>query len=188
MVRHELDQGVSAERLGDEVLMPAIQEVGRRYDDKVYFLPQLIRGAEAMEKAMAILTPYLAKAEGAGLKPKGTVVIATVKGDIHDIGKNIVALLLRNYGFSVIDLGKDVPADRIIQSAIAHNADIIALSALMTTTMTEMPKVAAMASEAGLNTKVMVGGAVLDKEYAASFNAFYSRDAYAAVKLAESLV
>ncbi len=188
MVRHELDQGVSAERLVDEVLIPAIQEVGRRYDDKVYFLPQLIRGAEAMEKAMAILTPYLAKAEGAGLKPKGTVVIATVKGDIHDIGKNIVALLLRNYGFSVIDLGKDVPADRIIQSAIAHNADIIALSALMTTTMTEMPKVAAMASEAGLNTKVMVGGAVLDKEYAASFNAFYSRDAYAAVKLAESLV
>jgi 5-methyltetrahydrofolate--homocysteine methyltransferase len=188
MVRLALEQGVSAESLVDEVLIPAIQEVGKRYDDKVYFLPQLIRGAEAMEKAMAILAPHLAKAEGSGVKAKGTVVIATVKGDIHDIGKNIVALLLRNYGFSVIDLGKDVPADRIIQAAIAHNADIIALSALMTTTMTEMPKVAALASEAGLNAKVMVGGAVLDKEYAASFNAFYSRDAYAAVKLAESLV
>jgi 5-methyltetrahydrofolate--homocysteine methyltransferase len=141
-----------------------------------------------MQKAMEVLGPYLEKEAEAGIEKKGTVVMATVKGDIHDIGKNIVVLLLRNYGFDVIDLGKDVPADRIIQAAKDNNADIIGLSALMTTTMTEMPKVARMAADAGLKARIMVGGAVLDNEYANSFGAHYSKDAYSAVRLAESLL
>lgn len=184
----DLDKGISPQDIIDNSLIPAIQKVGTLYEEKKYFLPQLIKGAEAMQKAMEVLGPYLERDAVAGIGKKGRIVIATVKGDIHDIGKNIVALLLRNYGFEVLDLGKDVPADRIIQAAKDNNADIIALSALMTTTMVEMPKVARMASEAGLEARIMVGGAVLDEEYAASFGAYYSKDAYSAVKLAESLV
>jgi len=184
----DLDKGLSPKEIIDNSLIPAIQKVGELYEEKKYFLPQLIKGAEAMERAMEVLAPYLDKETAGVMGRKGTVVMATVKGDIHDIGKNIVVLLLRNYGFEVIDLGKDVPADRIIQSAKDNNADIIGLSALMTTTMTEMPKVAAMAADAGLKARIMVGGAVLDREYAESFGACYARDAYSAVKLAESLM
>lgn len=184
----DLDKGLSPKEIIDNSLIPAIRKVGELYEEKKYFLPQLIKGAEAMEKAMEVLAPYLDKEAGSGIGRKGTIVMATVKGDIHDIGKNIVALLLRNYGFEVIDLGKDVPADRIIQATKDNNADIIGLSALMTTTMTEMPKVAAMAADAGIKARIMVGGAVLDNEYAESFGAYYSKDAYSAVKLAESLI
>lgn len=184
----DLDKGLTPKAIIDSSLIPAIQKVGALYEEKTYFLPQLIKGAEAMQKAMEVLGPYLEKTAEAGIGKKDRVVIATVKGDIHDIGKNIVALLLRNYGFEVIDLGKDVPADRIIQSARDNNADIIGLSALMTTTMIEMPKIARLAAEAGLKAKIMVGGAVLDKRYAESFGAYYARDAYSAVKLAESLI
>ena len=133
---------MSPKEIIDNSLIPAIRKVGELYEEKKYFLPQLIRGAEAMERAMEALAPYLDKEAYADIGKKGTVVMATVKGDIHDIGKNIVVLLLRNHGFEVVDLGKDVPADRIIQAAKDNNADIIGLSALMTTTMTEMPKVA----------------------------------------------
>ena len=188
LTRSALENGASPRAIIDDGLIPAIREVGRLYEEKKYFLPQLIRGAEAMQNAMAVLSPLLDAESGNGLGSKGTVVIATVKGDIHDIGKKIVALLLTNYGFNVIDLGKDVPAESIIQSAQANNADIIGLSALMTTTMTEMPKVAQLAREAGLKAKIMVGGAALDQEYADSFNAFYSNDAYSAVRLAEKLL
>ncbi|MDI9513703.1 MAG: dihydropteroate synthase [Clostridiaceae bacterium] len=188
VVQADLDKGLSPKAIIDNSLIPAIQKVGELYEDKKYFLPQLIKGAEAMQKAMEELGPYLQKETEAGIEKKGTIVMATVKGDIHDIGKNIVVLLLRNYGFEVIDLGKDVPADRIIQAAKDNNADIIGLSALMTTTMTEMPKIARMAADAGLKVRIMVGGAVLDNEYARSFGAHYSKDAYSAVRLAESLL
>ena len=182
-----LDEGRSAREIIDENLIPAIQKVGELYEQKKYFLPQLIRGAEAMEKAMGILAPFLVKDPESADKSKGTIVIATVKGDVHDIGKNIVAMLLKNYGFDVIDLGKDVEGARIIEEAKAHNADIIALSALMTTTMGQMPKVMSLMKEAGLEAMLMVGGAVLDQRYAESFGAHYSNDAYSAVKLAERL-
>lgn len=183
-----LNNGYSPREIIEGQMIPAIRRVGQLYEEKKYFLPQLIKGAEAMQNAMRVLSPQLeARAEG-DLNARGTVILATVKGDIHDIGKNIVGLLLKNCGFKVIDLGKDVPAESIIRAARDNNADIIGLSALMTTTMTEMPKVAALAREAGLNAKIMVGGAVLDKEYAESFNAWYSKDAYSAVKLAEDLV
>lgn len=187
-VLEELNKGIPPKEIINNSLIPAIRKVGALYEEKKYFIPQLIRGAEAMQKAMDALVPYLQRETKNGIDKKGTVVLATVKGDIHDIGKNIVALLLKNYGFDVIDLGKDVPADRIIQAAKDNNADIIGLSALMTTTMTEMPKVARMAADSGVRARIMVGGAVLDEEYAESFGAFYAKDAYSAVKLAESLV
>lgn len=187
LARLGLLSGRTAKELIDQELIPAIQKVGDFYEKKQYFLPQLIRGAEAMEKAMEVLTPELVRDSG-DQPHQGTVVIATVKGDVHDIGKNIVAMLLKNYGFKVIDLGKDVDADSIIHAAKTNNADIIALSALMTTTMSQMPLVMDRMREAGLDIPMMVGGAVLDKKYAESFGAHFSNDAYGAVKLAKSLM
>ncbi len=187
LARQGLLGGRSAKALIDEELIPAIQKVGEYYEKKQYFLPQLIRGAEAMEKAMDILAPELVKDNG-DQPEHGTVVIATVKGDVHDIGKNIVAMLLKNYGFKVVDLGKDVDAESIIEAAKTNNAHIIALSALMTTTMNQMPLVMEKMKETKLELPLMVGGAVLDKRYAESFGAHFSQDAYAAVKLAQSLM
>lgn len=172
----------------DDELIPAIKKVGELYESKKYFLPQLIKGAEAMERAMEVILPELKKDSGNSGMNKGKIVIATVKGDVHDIGKNIVAMLLRNYGFNVIDLGKDVEAARIIDAAKTNNADIIALSALMTTTMNQMPKVMSIMKEEGLTCDMMVGGAAVDNNFAESFGAYYANDAYIAVKLAESLI
>ena len=115
-------------------------------------------------------------------------MLATVKGDIHDIGKNIVGLMLKNYGFKVIDLGKDVDAEEIVDTAKKEKADIIGLSALMTTTMVEMKEVVLLAKKEGVGAKIMIGGAVVDSDYAKEIGADgYSEDAYAAVKLAEKL-
>lgn len=187
LAKQALINGRTAKAIIDEELIPAIQKVGDLYENKQYFLPQLIRGAEAMEKAMSVLSPELESGEEAEEK-KGTIVIATVKGDIHDIGKNIVAMLLKNYGFNVIDLGKDVEGSSIIKEAKKNNADIIALSALMTTTMNQMPQVMELMQKESLECHMMVGGAVLDKSYADSFGAYYSHDAYSAVRLAQSLI
>ncbi|PKL19316.1 MAG: 5-methyltetrahydrofolate--homocysteine methyltransferase [Spirochaetae bacterium HGW-Spirochaetae-5] len=185
-VQKALDSGIEAKKLVDDFLIPAITLVGDKYEKKEYFLPQLIMSADTMRKGFAVLEPLLVKK--AGDKEAGRVVIATVKGDIHDIGKNIVTLMLRNYGFEVIDLGKDVPAETIVDKAVEVKADIIALSALMTTTMTEMPNVINLAQSRGLKLKFMIGGAVVDQNYADEIGADgYSIDAMEAVKLAKSL-
>jgi len=188
LARQVLITGKPPRLIMDDELIPAIKKVGELYEDKKYFLPQLIKGAEAMEKAMEVILPELEKDSGNTGMNKGTIVIATVRGDVHDIGKNIVAMLLRNYGFNVIDLGKDVEASRIIDAAKANNADIIALSALMTTTMNQMPKVMSVMKEEGLTCDMMVGGAAVDSRFAGSFGAHYANDAYKAVKLAERLI
>lgn len=167
-------------------LMPAINEVGELFDQGKYFLPQLIASAETMKKSIDYLEPML-KSEGVEANMP-TIVIATVKGDIHDIGKNLVALMLKNHGFTVIDLGKDVPKEEIIKVAQEKHASIIALSALMTTTMQEMKNVIDLAKEEGLTAKVMIGGAVITQEYADEIGADgYSKDAADAVKLAQKL-
>jgi 5-methyltetrahydrofolate--homocysteine methyltransferase len=185
-VQKALDSGIDARILVDDFLIPAITLVGDKYEKKEYFLPQLIMSADTMRKGFAVLEPLLVKK--AGDKEAGRVVIATVKGDIHDIGKNIVTLMLRNYGFEVIDLGKDVSAETIVDKAVEVKADIIALSALMTTTMTEMPKVINLAQSRGLKLKFMIGGAVVDQNYADEIGADgYSIDAMEAVKLAKVL-
>ncbi|MBC7074719.1 MAG: homocysteine S-methyltransferase family protein [Syntrophomonadaceae bacterium] len=170
----------------NKALIPGIERAGEMYDQKKYFLPQLMMSAEAMKKAFAVVKPYLPKESEV---VKGVIVMATVEGDIHDIGKNIVCVLLENYGFRVIDLGKDVKTERILDVAEQENADIIGLSALMTTTMTRMKEVIEGAKARGLRCKIMVGGAVLNEEYAKSIGAdAYSEDARSAVLAAQRLV
>lgn len=182
-----LRQGEEAQTLLHEVLLPAINEVGELFDKGRYFLPQLIASAEAMKNAIEVLEPLLLNVTKDDDMP--VVVIATVEGDIHDIGKNLVALMLKNYGFKVIDLGKDVPKEEIIRAARENDAKIIALSALMTTTMQRMREVIAYAKEERVDAKIMIGGAVITQEYADEIGADgYSADAAEAVRLARRLV
>ncbi len=186
LVEQELRE-TSAQKLIEETLIPAINEVGNLYDKQIYFLPQLIAGAETMKLAIDYLEPMLKKDDSDDAK--GTIVIATVAGDIHDIGKNLVTLMLKNYGFRVIDLGKDVPASLIVQTAKEEGADIIALSALMTTTMVEMKRVVQEVREQGLIAKVIIGGAVITDSYAKEIGADgYSEDARSAVILVKKLL
>ncbi|NLV21553.1 MAG: dihydropteroate synthase [Syntrophomonadaceae bacterium] len=170
----------------NQAMIPGIEAAGELYDKKRYFLPQLMMAAETMKRAFTILQPLLAREGGSHA---GVIVLATVEGDIHDIGKNIVAVLLENYGFKVIDLGKDVKASVILDRAAQENADIIGLSALMTTTMPRMQEVVEGVKARGLRSRVMVGGAVLNQEYADKIGAdAYSEDARAAVLTAQKLM
>lgn len=186
LTKEALDRGADPAVLLNEILLPAINEVGTLFDRGKYFLPQLIASAEAMKTSVELLEPLLLQETEGGEKP--VVIIATVEGDIHDIGKNLVALMLKNYGFRVIDLGKDVPKERIIQAAKENNAQIIALSALMTTTMQRMKEVIDYAKEREVSAKIMIGGAVITREYAEEIGADgYSADAAEAVRLAKAL-
>ena len=186
MTEEALKDGIKPEDILNGCLMPAINEVGELFNAGKYFLPQLIASANAMKASIDYLEPYLKK--DVSLESAKTVIIATVKGDIHDIGKNLVALMLKNYGYRVIDMGKDVPTEEIIAKAKETDAEIIALSALMTTTMVEMKSVINAAKEAGLKAKIMVGGAVITQEYADEICADgYSKDAAGAVKTADGL-
>ena len=167
-------------------LIPGIEKAGQLYDQKKYFLPQLMRAAETMKHAFTIVKPFLSDDAGAN---NGVIIMATVEGDIHDIGKNIVCVLLENYGFKVIDLGKDVSAEVILNAAEAEKADIIGLSALMTTTMPRMKDIIDGVKDRGLPCKVMVGGAVLTEDYSQQIGAdAYSEDARAAVTVAQRLL
>lgn len=181
-----LKDGKEASVILEEELIPAITEAGNRFEQKKYFLPQLIGAAEAMKAAVEVLEPELQK--GGDTKSAGTVLIATVEGDIHDIGKNLVALMLKNHGFTVADLGKDVTAETIVSEAKRLDADVIALSALMTTTMRSMADVIALCKKEGVHAKVMIGGAVTTEEYANEIGADgYAKDAQGAVVLAKRL-
>lgn len=185
--KQALAEGHEAKELLDQVLLKAINDVGELFDKGKYFLPQLIASAEAMKLSIEYLEPLLA--QGNSGKNMPTVVIATVEGDIHDIGKNLVALMLKNYGFQVIDLGKDVPKERIIEAAKEHHAQVIALSALMTTTMQQMKHVIQYAKEKDVNAKIIIGGAVITQEYADEIGADgYSKDAADAVKVTKKLL
>lgn len=182
-----LARGMEPEEILNDILLPAINEVGDLFDKGKYFLPQLIASAESMKLAIEYLEPLLERKSGKKEMP--TVIIATVEGDIHDIGKNLVALMLKNYGFRMIDLGKDVSKEKIIEAAKEHHAGIIALSALMTTTMQEMKKVVDYAKEQKVDAKIMIGGAVITQDYADEIGADgYSKDAAGAVKLAKQLL
>lgn len=187
LTEQALAAGEDPNRLLNDSLLPAINKVGDLFEQKKYFLPQLIASAEAMKNAIQVLEPHLLKEQDGDSMP--VVVIATVEGDIHDIGKNLVALMLKNYGFKVIDLGKDVLKEAIIEAAKEHHADIIALSALMTTTMQRMREVVELARREGVTARIMIGGAVITQEYADEIHADgYSKDAAEAVKLARRLL
>ena len=187
ITKEALESGEKPAELLNQVLLPAINQVGEFFDQGKYFLPQLIASAEAMKNSIEVLEPLLQTGNSGEEMP--VVVIATVEGDIHDIGKNLVALMLKNHGFHVIDLGKDVPQAKILESAKEHHAEFIALSALMTTTMQRMREIVAAAKEEGITAKIIIGGAVITQEYADEIGADgYSKDAADAVKLAKSLM
>lgn len=186
LTRKAVEEHIEPQDILNQALLPAIGEVGDLFDCGKYFLPQLIASAETMKKAIEYLEPMLKEEDKGASMP--TIVIATVKGDIHDIGKNLVALMLKNHGFEVVDLGKDVSREEIIKAAKENNAGIIALSALMTTTMQEMKQIIELAKAEGVDAKIMVGGAVITQEYADEIGAAgYSTDAADAVRLAQKL-
>lgn len=169
----------------EETIVPALREVGDRFEKGEYFLPQVISSARAAEEAISYLKPLIGR-EGEG--GRGRVVIATVKGDIHDIGKNLVTTMLRSYNYEVIDLGKDVESNLIVDTAIREKADIVALSALMTTTMVKMEEVAHLLKRASFEGRLLVGGAVLTQDFAQKIEATYGRDALQAVEVVETLL
>lgn len=171
----------------DEDLIPALDKVGQGFEKKTVFLPQLLMSADAAKAGFDAIKEYL-KAKGDTSASKGTIVIATVKGDIHDIGKNIVKVLLENYGFNVIDLGKDVPPETVVETAKENNVKLVGLSALMTTTVVNMETTIKLLKEELPECKVMVGGAVLTQTYADMIGAdFYSKDAMGSVRYANEL-
>jgi 5-methyltetrahydrofolate--homocysteine methyltransferase len=186
VIASAINSGIDAAVLMQKYMIPAIVKVGDLFEKKEYFLPQLIASAETMKRAINILEPHL-KSEKIAREKKAIILLATVKGDIHDIGKNIVALILRNHGFEIIDIGKDVSSSRIIKEIKRYHPDIVGLSALMTTTMVNMKEVISLAKKEGLHCKFMLGGAVLSKAYAVSIGATYARNAVEAVHVAASL-
>lgn len=185
-VKKLLEDGSEPDAVINEQLIPAINEVGRLFDQQKYFLPQLISSANTMKIAIEYLEPLLKREEQ---EERAVIVVATVEGDIHDIGKNLVVLMLKNYGYRVIDLGKDVPAEQIIDTAIKEDAKIIGLSALMTTTMMRMKDVVELKKEKGCAAKVVIGGAAITDSFAAEIGADgYSKDAAECVRLVERLL
>ncbi|WP_178006595.1 homocysteine S-methyltransferase family protein [Mediterraneibacter sp.] len=171
----------------NEELIPALNHVGDGFEKGTVFLPQLLMSAEAAKCAFAVLKEKMEKS-GEVREKKGTVILATVKGDIHDIGKNIVKVLLENYSFDVIDLGKDVPPEKIVETACEKQVHLVGLSALMTTTVVSMEETIRMLRERKPDCKVMVGGAVLNQEYADMIGAdFYGKDAMQSVHYAEKI-
>ncbi|MCX7883113.1 MAG: homocysteine S-methyltransferase family protein [Brevinematales bacterium] len=185
LLEEALGRSLSPREILDSLLIPAITEVGHLYETRQYFLPQLLLSAETMQKAFARLEPLL---RSEGETTQGKLVFATVQGDVHDIGKNIVILMLRNQGFEVIDLGKDVPAERIYEVAREKQADIIGLSALMTTTMPRMAEFMELLKQKNMSIPVMVGGAAVTRQFAASIGAYYAIDAVDAVRVAYDIM
>ena len=184
LVEQALKDGVAPGKILDEGLIAGMSVVGDKFKKNEFYVPEVLIAARAMNQAMEVLAPQLKKA---GVKPIGKVAIGTVKGDLHDIGKNLVSMMLRGAGFEVVDLGIDVTPEKFIQAA-KDGCKVIALSALLTTTMPQMKNVIEAVKEAGLKTKVMIGGAPVTQEYADEIGADgYAPDAASAVDLARSL-
>jgi len=181
-----LRQGVEPMALGERVLIPAMSEVGERFARNEYFLPQVMMSARAMKAAFAPLKEAM---KGMDIPSRGKILMATVEGDIHDIGKNIVITLLENHGYEVIDLGKNIPAQEIAREAAEGGVNAIGLSALMTTTMVRMREAVEILREAGLALPVVVGGAAVTSDYADEIGAQgYARDATEAVAVFSKLI
>lgn len=186
LVEEAFSEGLDPLAISNEGLLPGLEEVGRRFEKNLFFLPQVMVSSETMQAAFSRLKEEM---KGEDLAKNGTILMATVEGDIHDIGKNIVCTLLENHGFRVIDLGKNVPAERIVEEARKNKVDAVGLSALMTTTMSEMENVIAKLHEAGVKTFSMVGGAVVTKDYAERIGAdLYAKDAMEAVAEIKRLI
>ncbi len=187
LVRAHLDQGADALAILDQALIVAMDEVGRQFSTGDFFVPEMLMAAEAMHAGLEVLGPHLARSD---IKAKGTIVIGTVNGDNHDIGKNLVAMMLECAGYSVIDLGVNVSKSKFFAAAKKYQAHIVALSALLTTTLAEMEAVVAdVRAKGGGNLKTLVGGAPVTASFAAEIGADgYSPDAAGAVIMARSLI
>ena len=186
LIKRAVDENFSADEITERALTAAMNELGEDFGSGKIFLPQVLLSAETMRLAFDELKKILPAQE---TKTRGTFVIATVKGDVHDLGKNIVGALISNSGFKLVDLGKDVDSEKIVRAALEHDADIVGLCALMTTTMIQIDKVIADLHAAGSSAKVMVGGAALTQEYADSAGAdAYAKDGVEAVRLAKNLL
>ncbi len=190
LVRAEFEAGVAVETILDQGLIAAMDEVGRKFSDGILFVPEMLVAARAMKAGMEVLRPHLADAD---VRSAGTVVIGTVQSDVHDIGKSLVGMMLEGAGFTVVDLGVDVPAEAFLDAAETHQADVIAMSALLTTTMPAMQATVAKLRDgaAGRNfaARVLVGGAPVSQAFASQIGADgYAEDAPGAVELARRLV
>lgn len=187
-VQSGLDAGLEPGQILAGGMIAAMKEVGRRFEEGDYFVPEMLIAARAMQAGMALLKPYLVQSD---VKSAGRVAIGTVKGDLHDIGKNLVALMLEGAGFEVKDLGVDVPPEKFIEAISTGGVDIVAFSALLTTTMSNMKTTIDAIRQAGLRDKVkiIIGGAPVTQEYANQIGADgFSSDASRAVSLAQDLM
>ncbi len=181
-----LDEGTPAESVLNDGLISGMDVIGDRFKKNEVYIPEVLIAARAMKMSMEILEPELAKA---GVKPRGKLLIGTVQGDLHDIGKNLVAMMLKGAGFEVIDVGVDVGPEKFVEQAKATGVDVVGMSALLTTTMPSMEKTVKALKDAGLSAKIMIGGAPVTQGYADKIGADgYSPDAASAVDLAKTLV
>lgn len=187
LLKQAVAGGIKPSDIVYKIMIPAITKVGGLFEKKEYFLPQLIASAETMKKGFNYLEPKLKK-DKTYRESRISIIIATVKGDIHDIGKNIVSLVLKNHGLGVLDLGKDVPNHKIIKAIKRYQPQVVGLSALMTTTMVRMKEIVDLARSQGLKCSFLVGGAVLNEKYARSIKAMYARDAVEAAKKVIGLI
>jgi 5-methyltetrahydrofolate--homocysteine methyltransferase len=187
-VQAALDEGVDASRILNEGMIAAMAEVGRLFEEGEYYVPEMLISARSMQAGLAVLKPHLMQAN---IKSAGKVVAGTVKGDLHDIGKNLVCMMLEGAGFEIYDLGTDVSPEKFVAAIQEEDVDIVALSALLTTTMPNMKVTIEALNEAGLRerVKVIIGGAPVTEGYAQQIGADgYSPDASRAVSLAKSLL
>ena len=187
LTQKAVTDGYKAETILYEALIPAMDLVGEQYENGKRFVPEMLLAAKAMKSAMELLRPKLIES---GISSKGRVVIGTVEGDLHDIGQNLVSMMMEGAGFEVHNAGTETTSDEFIRLAKENNADIIGLSALLTTTMTHMPEVIKARAEAGLDDKikVLIGGAPVDKDFSEEIGADgYASDASTAVRLAKKV-
>jgi 5-methyltetrahydrofolate--homocysteine methyltransferase len=187
-VQAALDAGEKAGDILTQAMISAMQEVGQRFENGECFVPEMLIAARAMQTGLAILRPHLVAAD---IKPLGKVIVGTVKGDLHDIGKNLVSMMMEGAGFDVVDLGVDIEAAKFVEAVKEHQPDIVALSALLTTTMPSMQQTIDALSEAGIRSqvKVMVGGAPVSQAYADEIGAdLFASNAAAAANVAKENV
>ena len=185
LTKQAIEEGMPAEEILTDGLIAGMTVVGKRFKANEVYVPEVLIAARAMKAGMAIMEPAL---KASGVEPKGTVVLGTVKGDLHDIGKNLVGMMMQGAGFEVIDIGTDAPAEKFVEAINSSGAKLVALSALLTTTMPQMADVVQAIKAAGIDAKTMIGGAPVTQSYADEIGANgYAPDAASAADLANEL-
>jgi 5-methyltetrahydrofolate--homocysteine methyltransferase len=186
LVQAEIDAGTEISVILNQGLIGAMDEVGKQFGDGRLFVPEMLVAAETMKNGLEILRPKLVEAD---IAPRGTVIVGTIQGDLHDIGKNLVAMMLEGAGFTIVDLGVDVAPEKFLEAAVENRPQLVAMSALLTTTMPNMGRCINVLKNGEIDAKVIVGGAPVNQEYASKIGADgYSSDAPGAVDLAKNLV